>query len=296
MEKVNRKSLYADISMIVVALIWGSSFVVTKNVLDHITPLYMLAFRFIIASALLILIFFKKVKKTKRDDLTAGFIIGIFLFLAFLAQTVGIEYTTAGKNAFITASNVVIVPFLYWLTSRKKPNIYEVIGAILCFVGIGVLSLDANLTIGLGDLLTLIGGFFYACHIVAVGYYSKKHDPILLTIFQFSVTAILSLIFALIFEPKVSSVTGEMIFPIVYLALFSTLIGFLIQNVAQKYTSSTHAAIILSMESVFGNIFSIIFLKEALSVRLFIGCLLILISVITTETKWSFLRKEIAEK
>jgi drug/metabolite transporter (DMT)-like permease len=87
-----------------------------------------------------------------------------------------------------------------------------------------------------------------------------------------------------------------MIFPIVYLALFSTLIGFLIQNVAQKYTSSTHAAIILSMESVFGNIFSIIFLKEALSVRLFIGCLLILISVITTETKWSFLRKEIAEK
>ena len=149
---------------------------------------------------------------------------------------------------------------------------------------------------GLGDLLTLIGGFFYACHIVSVGYYSKKHDPILLTIFQFSVTAILSLIFALIFEPKVSSVTGEMIFPIVYLALFSTLIGFLIQNVAQKYTSSTHAAIILSMESVFGNIFSIIFLKEALSVRLFIGCLLILISVITTETKWSFLRKEIAEK
>jgi drug/metabolite transporter (DMT)-like permease len=213
-----------------------------------------------------------------------------------LAQTVGIEYTTAGKNAFITASNVVIVPFLYWLTSRKKPNIYEVIGAILCFVGIGVLSLDANLTMGLGDLLTLIGGFFYACHIVSVGYYSKKHDPILLTIFQFSVTAILSLIFALIFEPKVSSVTGEMIFPIVYLALFSTLIGFLIQNVAQKYTSSTHAAIILSMESVFGNIFSIIFLKEALSVRLFIGCLLILISVITTETKWSFLRKEIAEK
>ncbi|QQY79574.1 drug/metabolite transporter (DMT)-like permease [Keratinibaculum paraultunense] len=286
----NKNSLFADISLLLVAVIWGSGFVVTKNALDHITPYYLLACRFMISSILMLIVFFKRVKKVKLEDLKAGFIIGIFLFGGFATQTVGLKYTTAGKQAFITATNVVMVPFIYWGISKKKPDIYEVIAAILCFVGIGILSFESNLQFGYGEFLTFICAIFFALHISAIGYFAKDHDPVLLSIIQMFVAGILSIIFVLIFESNVESITKDSIFPILYLSIFSTLIAFLIQNVAQKYTSSTHAAIILSLEALFGGIMSLIFLKEPFTLRFLIGSLSIFISIITTETKWAFFK------
>ena len=131
----NKKSLYADISLMLVAIIWGTGFVVTKNALDNMTPYYILAFRFLISTLLLGIISFKKLKKITKKELSAGIIIGLFLFFGFATQTVGLKYTTVGKQSFITATNVVMVPFMYWLISKKKPNNYEMFGALLCFVG-----------------------------------------------------------------------------------------------------------------------------------------------------------------
>ncbi len=288
----DKKSLYADLSLLVVAIIWGSGFVVTKNALDHILPYYLLSFRFIISFLLMALVFFKRLKNINFGDFKAGFIIGIFLFLGFATQTVGLNYTTAGKQAFITATNVVMVPFIYWGISKKKPDIYEVIAAILCFIGIGILSFESGLKMGYGEFLTFLCAIFFAIHISAIGYFAKKHDPIILSIVQMLIAGILSIIFTIIFEPKVESIPREAIIPILYLSLFSTLIAFLIQNIAQKYTTSTHAAIILSLESVFGGILSLIFLKEPFTIRFLIGCIAIFISIITTETKWNFIKKE----
>lgn len=287
----NNKSLFADLSLLVVAIIWGSGFVVTKNALDHITPYYLLACRFMISSILMLLVFFKRVKKVKLKDLKAGFIIGIFLFGGFATQTVGLKYTTAGKQAFITGTNVVMVPFIYWGISNKKPDIYEIIAAFLCFIGIGILSIEKGLKFGYGEFLTFICAIFFALHISAIGYFAKDHDPVLLSIIQMFVAGILSIIFVLIFEPSVESITRDSIFPILYLSIFSTLIAFLIQNVAQKYTSSTHAAIILSLEALFGGIMSLIFLKEPFTLRFLIGSMAIFVSIITTETKWAFLKR-----
>lgn len=291
MEKTKDKSIKADLFLLITAVIWGLSFAITKNTLDYISPLYMLAIRFIIATIILSLIFFKRVKKTTTSDLKAGFLIGLFLFVAYATQTIGLKYTTASKQAFITGTNVVMVPFLYWAITKKKPDGYEIFSAFLCFIGIGILSFEGSLKMGLGDGLTLICAFFYACHIVAIGYFAKGHDPILLTIYQFMTAAILALIFAIAFEEPIETMSKVAVLSILYLAVFSTLVGFLIQNIAQKYTSSTHAAIILSMESVFGSIFSILMLKESFTLKIFIGCIAILISIITTETKWNFLRK-----
>lgn len=288
----NKKSLYADLSLLLVALIWGSGFVATKNALDHIQPYYLLSFRFMLSFLLMSLVFFKRFKKVTFDDFKAGTVIGIFLFLGFATQTVGLNYTTVGKQAFITATNVVMVPFIYWGISKKKPDIYEVIAALLCFAGIGILSLDSGFKMGYGEFLTFLCAIFFAFHISSIGYFTKKHDPIVLSIIQMLVAGILSIIFTLLFEPKIGSIPREGIFPILYLALFSTLLAFLIQNIAQKYTSSTHAAIILSLEAVFGSILSIIFLKESFTIRLLIGCIAIFISIITTETKWNFIKKE----
>lgn len=263
MEDTNKKTnLIADLSLVLVAIVWGSTFVVTKNALDHITPIYMIAIRFSISTFLMTLVFFKRVRKTKCLDVKAGFTIGIFLFLAYMSQTIGLQYTTAGKQAFLTGTNVVMVPFLYWAVIKKKPNKYEIIAAFLCFLGIGFLSFERNLSMGLGDGLSLLCALLFACHIVSIGYFPEKHDPVLLTIYQFLITAILSYASARIFEPKIEALPKESVFPILYLAIFGTLVAFLIQNIAQRYTVSTHAAIILSMEAVFGSLFSVLILKE----------------------------------
>jgi drug/metabolite transporter (DMT)-like permease len=291
-----KKTLYADLSLLLVAIIWGSGFVVTKNALDHVTPYYLLFFRFIAATIILSIVFFKKIKEASKQDIKAGIIIGLFLFAAFATQTVGLQYTEAGKQAFITATNVVMVPFIYWIISKKRPDKFDLAAAFLCLVGIGILSLNDDLTMGYGDILTLLCAVMFALHISSTGYFAKELDPYVITIVQFLVASILSLIFALLFEGTNIKLGSNTIFPILYLAIFSTMTAFLIQTVAQKYTSSTHAAIILSLEAVFGSTFSIIFLKEPLTIRFFIGCVAILMSVITSETKWEFLKtKEIIE-
>ena len=143
--------------------------------------------------------------------------------------------------------------------------------------------------------MTFICAILFAFHIATIGYFSKDHDPVILSVIQILVAGIFSTIFALALEPKIGKLPNEAIYSIFYLAIFSTLIAFLVQNVAQKYTSSTHAAIILSLEAVFGGIMSLIFLKEPFTIRFLIGCISILISIITTETKWSFLRRKAKE-
>lgn len=286
-----KKSLKADISLILVAIIWGSGFVVTKNALDHILPYYLLSYRFLISFFLMALVFFKRLRKMTLEDFKAGCIIGIFLFLGFATQTVGLNYTTAGKQAFITATNVVMVPFIYWGISKKRPDKYEIIAVILCFIGIGILSYEKGIGMGYGEFLTFLCAIFFAMHISSIGYFAQKHDPIVLSVIQMLIAGLFSLVGTLIFEPGAGAIPKEAIFPVLYLAVFSTLIAFLVQNIAQKYTSSTHAAIILSLEAVFGSVFSLIFLKEPFGLRFVIGCMAIFVSIITTETKWQFLKK-----
>ena len=286
-----RKILIADGSLFLVAIIWGSGFIVNKNALDYMNPLYILVLRFSLASVLLGIIFYKKLLKINTEEIQAGAIIGVFLFLGFFTQTVGLKYTTVSKSAFITASYVVLVPFIFWLISKKRVEIHEILAALLCFIGIGILSLEKDFSISLGDGLTFLCAIFFAVHIISVGIYSKKHDPIKLIIIQFAMAAILSIIISFIFKVEFLPLTKEMGLSIGYLVIANTIIAFGIQNIAQKYTSSTHAAIILSLESVFGGLLSLIFLKEPFTIRFLIGCLAILISIITTETKWEFLRE-----
>lgn len=287
-----KQALLADLSLLFVAIAWGIGFIVIKNALDFMDPIYMLFLRFTLSSLLMGIIFIKKTKTINIGDLKAGIIIGIILFFAFLSQTVGLQYTTVAKQAFITASNVVIVPFLLWFIIRKKPDIYEIIAAILCFVGIGLISIEGVMKFSKGDILTMICAVFFACHIISVGHYAKKHDPIKLTIIQFGTAAVLSLLACLVFGIEFSPITMDISKAILFMALVSTIFAFGIQNVAQKYTTPSHAAIILSLESVFGAVFSIIFLKDKLTLQLIIGCLIIFVAVITAETKWEFLKNK----
>ncbi|KYH31911.1 putative DMT superfamily transporter inner membrane protein [Clostridium tepidiprofundi DSM 19306] len=290
MKNIDRKkSLYADLSLFIVAIIWGGGFIAVKNSIDDVSPFYLLTLRFGISSIIMAIILHKRIKNITKKDIKAGVIVGIFLFLGFVAQTYGIKYTTAGKNAFLTGVNVIIVPFLYWMVSKKKPDIYAFVSAFISFIGMAMLTLNGGLYIGIGDGLTILCAFFFAGHIVAVGYYTDTTDPIILSIVQMAAVTIFSLICAFVFETPPTTINKSLIIGVGYISIFSTMLAFIIQNVAQKYTYPTHAAIILCLESVFGSIFSVIFLKEIFTIKMIAGCVLIFIAIITSETKWNFL-------
>lgn len=286
-----KKSLYADMALVLVAVIWGSGFVVTKNGLDDMTPLFMNAMRFIIASILMSIVFFKKLKTAKKSDIIAGAIIGSFLFSAFAAQTVGLQFTTASKQSFLTATNVVMVPFLFWFISKRKPHNLEILATFITLVGIGFLTLEGGVALNNGDLLTLLCALLFAAHITSIGHFSKRHDPIVLTILQFIFAAIFSIILAVPLEPINLEISNQGWFTVLYLGGMSTLVAFLIQNIAQKYTTSTHTAIILSLEAVFGTLFSILLLGELFTMKMVVGSAVIFVGIITAETKWEFLKK-----
>ena len=254
-------------------------------------PHTLLALRFTIGSILLCIIFMNRLKNLNKEYFLKGGIIGVFLFIAYSLQTIGITDTTPGKNAFLTAIYCVIVPYLYWIIEKNKPDIYNIFAGILCLTGIGFVSLNNDFKIRFGDTFTLISGFFYAAHMVALSKLTKDKDPVLLTIVQFGYTAIFSWIIALLFEDIPRSWKQNVIFEVLYLAVFATAVALLLQTIGQKYTKPAPASIILSLEAVFGVLFSVIFYEEEVTFKLMIGFLLIFISVITSESKWDFLKK-----
>ena len=275
----------------VTAMIWGFAFVVVKNSLDAIGPTYLLAFRFTIAALVLAVIFHKRLKNLSKPVLLEGAVLGGYLFIAYLLQTVGLQYTTAGKNAFLTTIYVVLVRFLYCILSRKRTGGRCVAAAFLAILGIGLLSLQGDLTMNRGDLLTLICGISFAFHMIYIDKYTEKHDPVTLTVLQLSVTAALSWIMAPFLDGAfpASVFRGDVVVSMLYLGLLSTMVGFLLQNVCQKYTSPSTASLVLSLESVFGVLFSVIFLKEYLTGRMVAGCVLIFGGILLAELDLPFL-------
>lgn len=283
--------LFAKLALLLAALIWGGSFVILKTALDNIPMFYIFTMRFLGGTLLLSLVFIKSFKNFNKSYIGVSILIGATLFMAYVVQTIGLDNTSPGNNAFLTAVYCVLVPIINWMFTREKPNKYNLIASICCLIGIGCISLTSDLTIGLGDGITLVSSIFYALHIVFMTYFGKDKDPILLTILQFFVAGILNLICALIFEqPPV--IGTDSIFQLVYLIVFATCVALVCQNVGLKYTSPAAGSILLSLESVFGVIISIIFYTERPEPKAYIGFVLIFISVVISETKLSFLKKK----
>ncbi len=278
------------LALFMAAFIWGSSFFIMKDTVDVFPPYILLGFRFTIASILLSVVFFKKLRQINLDYIWKSGVIGLFLFLGYSTQTIGITETTPGKNAFLTAIYCVIVPFLFWAVDRSRPDIYNFMAAIVCISGIGLVSLKGDFSIGFGDAFTLLGGFLYAGHLVAVAKLGKGKDPIIITILQFGFAALLSWGMGLTFEKFPTRWETGNIIGLLYLAVFATAVALLFQNIGQKWTHPSAAAIILSLESVFGVMFSVMFYGEQLTLRLLIGFVLIFAAVIISETKLSFIR------
>ncbi len=273
------------VGLIITTIIWGSAFVVMKNSVDIISPTYLLALRFTIASIALVAVFFKRLKLVTKTEILCGSLLGVFLFVSYLLQTYGVKYTTASKNAFITTLYVIIVPFLHWFFNKKRPSVNNIGAAVIAVFGLALISLEGDLSINIGDLLTLFCGLFFAFHIVFVDRYTNHHDPVRLTVIQMVTAAIFSWVLAPIMEgtQDFTVINGSMLIGLLYLGIFSTMICFLLQNVGQKHLSPNTTSIILSFEAVFGLVFSVIFLEEEVTPKLMAGCILLFSSVILSE-------------
>lgn len=295
--ETKNKTLLPSLGLILTAAIWGFAFVVVKDSLDYIGSVYMVAIRFTIAAVALGIIFWKKLKKLDKKHWIMGAVTGFFLFSAYVVQTIGCFYTTAGKNAFLTTIYVIFVPLIGWPLYKKRPGWYVWVAAVMSVTGIGLLALGTSDTgaINKGDVLTLICGLFYALHIIWTEKCNKEGcDTLLLTWLQFFFAAIFGWILAPFMDgpfPAQAFQSGRIIVSMLYLGLFSSMLCFSLQNIGLKYVQSSLASLFLSFESVFGVLFSTIFLREKLTLRMGSGCLLIFLAVVLAETRFDFFKK-----
>lgn len=283
----------AILCLIFVAFVWGGGFLATDLALDSFPPFLTMAVRFLFSSLILGLCCYRRISKLKKKEWKQGMICGICLFLAFAFQTLGLQSTTPGKNAFLTAANVVFLPYVVWLFTKKKPTVMQIGSSLLCIAGVGFLTLqDAQSGITIGDGLSLLCALFFALHMFALERY-QSIDSVSLTFVQFFVAGILSLGGTILFDEHKMEVTGTALASMAFLILCSTLLAYLIQTKAQQYTKATTTSLILSNESVFAILLSAIVLKEQVSITMMIGICLILFAVqISIKTSATIKAKE----
>jgi len=279
-----------DLSLLMVTFFWGLTFITVKEAIEFIPPFSFLFYRFLIAFLLLLAVSIKKIKNLDLKTLKYGFFVGIFLFLGYGFQTVGLKYTTPANAGFITGLSVVMVPFLSSIILKIKPGRNVIIGVTLATIGLVFLSFQ-EFKINYGDFLILMCAFSFAMHIILVGKYSPKLDTFLITTVQIGAVAMFSLFFS--FTESSFEFNMTIYEALIITAVFATFLAFLIQNAAQKHVSPTHTALIFAMEPVFAAVCSYILISEVFTLRKILGYLLILLGMIIAEikNKQKFLKK-----
>ena len=271
-------------------IIWGFSFVVMKDVVAVLPPAWLLGFRFTAAGLILLAVLWKRVRRAfSVKALSAGALLGVFDFAAFWTQTVGLEHTTPGINAFLTATYCVIVPFLWWVIARRRPTVFNIGAAVLAVAGIWLVSVSTggeDLALGFGEGMTLLCALLFAVHIVFVSKFSLVHDVLVLTVFQFLAEGLLGLLVGAGLEtlPPLDQVTPSIIGSMAFLTVFASIVAFGIQNVSLAHVPPAQASLFLSLESVFGVVFSVLLYGERLTFRLVSGFALIFAAIVVSET------------
>ena len=288
-----RRTLKADLLLLFTALVWGAAFVAQRVGMDHVGPFTFNGVRFALgALALIPLARYRHsgwlaanpqhLNVTWRQYVPSCLLAGLFLFTGASLQQVGLQYTTAGKAGFITGLYVVLVPLVGRLFGQKT-DILTWLGAILAAAGLYFLSVTEQFTIASGDLLELIGAVFWAGHVLLVGRYATRLEPVTFSIGQFAVCSLLSLSTAGFRETITNTGLLGAAIPIAYGGLISVGIGYTLQVVAQKDAPPAHAAILLSLESVFAALMGWLLLNELMGGRALFGCVLMLAGMLLAQ-------------
>lgn len=287
------ETLKSDALLLLTATIWGFAFVAQRAGMAHVGPFLFNGIRFALGSAVLLPLILRnharqdssgaavKMVSVKTVVLGGGFA-GLSLFIGASLQQVGLVYTTAGNAGFITGLYVVIVPIL-GLIWKQRPSAGTWAGAILAAMGLYFLSITGDFTIAFGDLLELIGAFFWAVHVLILGWLSPRIDSLKLAFTQFTTCSVLSLITAIVFEMISLQGIFQAAIPILYGGVLSVGVAYTLQVVAQKNAHPAHAAILLSLEAVFAAFGGWVLLGETLTMRGVFGCSLMLSGMILSQ-------------
>lgn len=289
----DKKGFLGRLAIFATTIIWGTSFVILKNTLDSVGTMWVLAIRFTVSAVLLGLAANRRLKDMGKYVLRGSVLMGICLAVAYIVQTYGLKYTTPGKNAFLTATYCVLVPFMAWGIYKRRPTAANITAALMCITGIGFVSLgDLSGGVNIGDVLTLCCGVFYGLQIIMMEQYAGKCDALSISAVQFAAAAVVCWVGALLFESAPHAVPIGAWLNIAYLSVMCTAVCFFLQAWGMKYTPSSTTAVIMTLESVFGTLISIVFYHEQMTFKLVLGFALIFFSVLLSETGGSFLKKK----
>ncbi len=281
---MNSQAIKADLLMLIAAVIWGFAFVAQREGMETMGPFLFNGVRFLIGVIVLTpVVWFlskkpqpeHKAKVSTKKLLFAGTMAGLILFIAISFQQVGLQYTTAGKAGFITGLYVFFVP-LIGLFFGQKTGSGTWLGATIALYGLYLLSIKEDFSIAEGDLLQLVCAIFFAAHVLYIGYFAKRMDPLKLSLVQYVVTGVLSLVIAIAIELVTWDMIKQTAIPLLYAGVMSTGIAYTLQVVAQQHAHSSHAAIILSLEGAFAVLGGWLLLDEYLTTRGLVGCGLML--------------------
>ena len=273
--------------IVAATLIWGSSFVIVKGATDYLDPALILMVRFLLAALILAVAFVRRWRLYfKKEYVGIGLLFGLALFCAYYLQTVGVHYTTPGKNAFLTGTYCVMVPFFAWIAMRRRPTAFNVAAAALCIIGVGLISLGNEGGVNVGDILTLACAVFFAIHILLVSHFSQGRDIYVLTMWQFAGVGLCSLVVALVtgadFSQLAALDTGK-VGELAYLTVGCTALALLFQNIGQAHLPPASASLLLSLESPFGVLFSVLLGVEALQAKTLLGFVLVFAAIVVSE-------------
>ncbi|MGN0136697.1 EamA family transporter [Anaerotignum sp.] len=281
-----KKMLLADLSLLLAAACWGGGFVAGDIAAENFPPFFIMAIRFTGAALFLGILFRRHVKSSTKADWKAGVILGSLLFIAQPIQIIALRYTSPSKQAFLITTYVVIVPFISWLVLQKRPGIKAFLAGALALAGIGLISFSGSLGMELGDGLTLLFSLLYSFLIVATGILAKQVNPLAMSFFQYLTTGILSIGATLLFEEKTAAYPAAGIGALAYLLFINTVVAYTLQNVAQRYTSDTHSAVLISTESVIGYFCGVVLYGDPFTPKVLIGGLIVFSAVLLSVVEW----------
>jgi len=279
-------------------LIWGGTFALIKSAFTDISPLLFLGLRFSIAALIFLPFVYASLKKTNKQTLIAGSVLGLFYFAGFTAQSLGLNLTTATKSGFITGTFVVFIPILQLIIEKRKPKWFNLLSVFLVLIGLIMLSskgenvLDFINQLGsdfnLGDLLTLLCAILFAFQVVYVDVFTKKYDYLPMVFVQLLITGLGGFILTSIFsatslETVKFTLNTKVVSTVLYTAIFASIVATVIQLKFQKSVSPTKAGIIFSVEPIFAAVFAYFLLSEKISNFGLIGCVIIFIGLIVSE-------------
>jgi drug/metabolite transporter (DMT)-like permease len=295
-ENTRKMEHIADISILLIAIIWGSTFIIIKQAIDNVPTFAFLYLRFLTAAVILFLIAFVSKVEFNGRLVKDGLILGFTLFSVFAFQTFSLKYTSASITGFLTGLYVIFAPILSAIFLKKYPHIYSTIGVIFASGGMVFITLSDNInSFSYGELFGIINAFFIAVHLLLTDKFSREHSALSLTAIQIGVVGILSLIFHFLFETSVTvSIFNEkLIFALFITSILATVVAFFIQTMMQKYTTPTKAAIMFTMEPVSAAFFSYFIGGELLTFKQYFGAIMIIAAMIIAEVGTYYKNKNI---